>query len=88
MFTRGIGNILSAPISSRLSSNSFEGNSTTPGALWGHERTGFEVGGGRFEKMIVYVGSIFAGAAGIALLGWGLDVKNRASRVSNANHRG
>jgi hypothetical protein len=39
------------------------------------ESTGFEVGDGRFEKMIIYVGTCFAGAAAIAALGWGIEGK-------------
>lgn len=84
MLTRGAGNILSATISSQLvawKAPNSNANSTSVEASWEHERTGFDVGGGRFEKVIIYVGTCFAGAAGIALLGWGLDVRNRASRM-------
>lgn len=37
--------------------------------------TGFGVQGGKYEGMIVYVGSCFAGAALVALLGWGGERK-------------
>jgi hypothetical protein len=33
------------------------------------------VGDGRFEKMIIYVGTCFAGAAGVAALGWAMDIR-------------
>lgn len=37
--------------------------------------TGFGVQGGKYEGMIVYVGSCFAAAALVALLGWGGERK-------------
>lgn len=70
LFTRGLGNILSTPISTALSkktsiSDSF-GTST-------HSNLGFKVADGRYEKMIWYSGSCFAAAGIIALLGWGVE---------------
>ncbi|KAL1683007.1 major facilitator superfamily domain-containing protein [Schizophyllum commune] len=59
---RGIGNVLSTPIATALTSKSI--SSTLPSA------TGFAVGGGRFESMIIYSGTCFAGAAGLAVFGW------------------
>ncbi len=73
MLSRGVGNILCTPISSALS--------TISESAIGKASTGFQVAGGRFENMILYVGSCFAGAAGVALLGWGLDA--RAGRARN-----
>jgi MFS transporter, MCT family, solute carrier family 16 (monocarboxylic acid transporters), member 10 len=60
--SRGLGNILSTPISTALSSPQ-SGNHR-------HERFGFDVGGGRFENVILYTGSCFAAAAIIASIGW------------------
>lgn len=65
MFSRGIGNIVSAPISAKLYMQPIWRSSV--------ERLGFDVASGRFETMIIYVGTCFAGAAGVAALGWGLE---------------
>ncbi|KAJ7617495.1 major facilitator superfamily domain-containing protein, partial [Mycena polygramma] len=54
--TGGIGNILSTPISAKLYSQHHN-------ATGGLDRTGFDVGDGRFEKMIIYVGTCFGAAA-------------------------
>ncbi|KAJ7745497.1 MFS general substrate transporter [Mycena olivaceomarginata] len=82
--SRGIGNIVATPISAKLYTQHhlyLQGNVTT-----GHgnmnatmARTGFDVGDkdGRFATMIVYVGTCFAGAAGVAALGWMLDRRSR-----------
>ncbi|KAL1742539.1 major facilitator superfamily domain-containing protein [Schizophyllum fasciatum] len=58
---RGIGNVLSTPIATALIGNS---------AHTSMNSSGFSVGGGRFESMIIYSGTCFAGAAGLAFLGW------------------
>ncbi|TFK53800.1 MFS general substrate transporter [Heliocybe sulcata] len=63
MLSRGFGNVLSTPISTSLS----RGEGSRSG------RMGFDVAGGRFEKLIVYVGTCFAGAAVLALAGWGVE---------------
>ncbi|KAK7047429.1 hypothetical protein VNI00_006660 [Paramarasmius palmivorus] len=75
MFSRGIGNILSTPISTALSS-SRNSSSTTPKA---DVHLGFGVDNGKYEKVIVYVGTCFAGAAVISLMGWAGE-KRRANR--------
>ncbi|KAJ7187252.1 MFS general substrate transporter [Mycena filopes] len=74
LFSRGLGNILSTPISAKL----YTSSRNVTGAIG----TGFDVGDGRFETMIIYVGTCFAGAAGIAALGWGMDARKvpRTSR--------
>ncbi|KAJ7606026.1 MFS general substrate transporter [Roridomyces roridus] len=71
LLSRGIGNIVSTPISAKL--YSMANNAT--GEMHAHGSTGFTVGEGRFQKMIIYVGTCFAGAAGIAVLGWAMDRK-------------
>ncbi|KAL1757924.1 major facilitator superfamily domain-containing protein [Schizophyllum commune] len=58
---RGIGNVLSTPIAKALTG-------TGPHLMKG--ATGFAVGGGRFESMIIYTGTCFTGAAGLAVFGW------------------
>jgi len=68
MLSRGFGNVLSTPISTSLS----EGNA---GPSYSLNKTGFDVAGGQFQKMIVYVGTCFAGAAVLALAGWGMEKK-------------
>nr|AGC14695.1 hypothetical protein [Lentinula edodes]AGC14720.1 hypothetical protein [Lentinula edodes]AGC14729.1 hypothetical protein [Lentinula edodes] len=75
LFSRGIGNIFSTPISSALTS--LHSNSTTSSFTHTSNHLGFDVGGGKFEKMIVYVGMCFAGAALIALVGWVMDAAIR-----------
>lgn len=72
MLSRGVGNILCMPISSI--------SETMSGPAVGSASTGFPVADGRFENMILYVGSCFAGAAVVALLGWGLDMNTVRSR--------
>ncbi|EEB97080.1 hypothetical protein MPER_03673, partial [Moniliophthora perniciosa FA553] len=63
MFSRGIGNILSTPISTAL----FSSNSSVPELA--DVRLGFDVDNGKYEKMILYVGTCFAGAAVFDWLG-------------------
>ena len=58
---RGVGNVLSTPIATALTGT---GSHLVKGA------TGFAVGGGRFESMILYTGTCFTGAAGLAVFGW------------------
>ncbi|KAF7316238.1 hypothetical protein MIND_00142400 [Mycena indigotica] len=57
LLSRGIGNIVSTPISARLYGGS-NGTSHHHSQL-----TGFDVGDGRFRNMILYVGTCFASAA-------------------------
>ncbi|KAJ7845365.1 major facilitator superfamily domain-containing protein [Mycena olivaceomarginata] len=76
LLTRGLGNIMSAPISAKLYSQSHNITSS-PGS------TGFDVGYGRFEKMIIYVGTCFAGAAGVAALGLAMDVRKGRQAPGN-----
>jgi len=65
MLSRGLGNILSTPISTALSRSSQNASD--------HPAIGFEVGGGRFENVIVYAGVCFASASLIAGIGWGME---------------
>ncbi|EJC98138.1 MFS general substrate transporter [Fomitiporia mediterranea MF3/22] len=82
--TRGIGNILSAPISTALSDinaiSAAMGVVGNPAHLPDHPSLGFDVADGRYAKMIVYVGTCFAGSGIIALVGLGLDVYERRTR--------
>ncbi|KAJ7367326.1 major facilitator superfamily domain-containing protein [Mycena albidolilacea] len=77
LLTRGVGNIMSAPISAALYSQSHNITGSP-------ERTGFDVGDGRFEKMIIYVGTCFAGAAGVAALGLTMDAR-KGRQTGNQN---
>ncbi|KAJ3801192.1 MFS general substrate transporter [Lentinula aff. detonsa] len=80
LFSRGMGNIFSTPISSALTS--LKNNSTTSPHGFNHSaHLGFDVGGGRFEKMIMYVGICFASAALITLVGWVTDVARRRNAL-------
>ncbi|KAF7348227.1 hypothetical protein MSAN_01776300 [Mycena sanguinolenta] len=76
LLSRGIGNIVSTPISAQLLTSQAH-NSTSP------DSTGFDVGDGRFEKMIIYVGTLFAGAASVAVLGLAMDSRKRKGPMSN-----
>ena len=83
LLSRGLGNILSTPISTALDSQSSQGDSA---AL---KHTGFQVGNGRFERMIVYVGTCFACAAAMAVLGWVVNVQvQRRGRAQTGARRG
>ncbi|KII87272.1 hypothetical protein PLICRDRAFT_42920 [Plicaturopsis crispa FD-325 SS-3] len=74
LFSRGLGNILSTPIATSLARVSSSNVLNLKGRL------GFDVGGGRFEKMIIYVGTCFAGAAIVASVGWGMQKARSPSR--------
>ncbi|KAH7925578.1 MFS general substrate transporter [Leucogyrophana mollusca] len=75
LLSRGLGNILSSPISTSLLSGYASGS-------WGFHtaKTGFGVGGGQFANMIIYVGTCFACAALIVGVGWGLGVNKPKAR--------
>ncbi|VDB91903.1 unnamed protein product [Peniophora sp. CBMAI 1063] len=67
MCTRGLGNVLSTPLATALSSGS--GINATAAV-----HTGFAVAGGKYKDMIVYVGTCFAAAAVIAAVGLGREM--------------
>ena len=75
MATRGIGNILSAPISTALSHLSLtpDTSSASTSSADSEVSLGFDVADGKFAKMILYTGTCFAGAGIIALVGLGFD---------------
>lgn len=75
LLSRGIGNIASTPISNAL----LRSNSPSP-LLHHSNKTGFSVGEGRFEDLILYAGTCFAAASMIAVVGWGME-KSRAQRA-------
>ncbi|KAG8830580.1 hypothetical protein FRC17_004684 [Serendipita sp. 399] len=74
MFSRGLGNILSTPITAAMAHP--RGDDAMPGRL------GFGVGNGKFENVIVYTGTCFAGASLIAGFGWIVDQARKGSRTS------
>jgi hypothetical protein len=79
MLFRGIGNILSTPISTALLSNV---DPNTPDLSLGSK--GLVLGGafkGQYEKVIVYAGTCFAAAAVVVVVGW---VVNRRSASHNS----
>ncbi|KAL1750452.1 major facilitator superfamily domain-containing protein [Schizophyllum commune] len=113
LLTRGVGNIVSTPISTALetpvycsgstnasiagstngsiagSTNAYIARSTN-GSIAATSRSnaatctgktaldlGFDVAGGRFEKMIIYTGACFAGAALMVTAGWGVEARRR-----------
>ncbi|KAF8999551.1 MFS general substrate transporter [Hymenopellis radicata] len=72
LLSRGLGNILSTPISSGLLTGSTVDMTKA-----------FPLSGGKYENMIIYVGTCFAGAAGISLFGWALELKQRVRRSAS-----
>ncbi len=74
LLSRGLGNILSTPISTAL--QHAHRQSATDAAHTAH-KSGFTVADGRYHDMIVYTGSCFAGAAVIAVVGWSLERRNQ-----------
>ncbi|KAF7314654.1 hypothetical protein MKEN_00939200 [Mycena kentingensis (nom. inval.)] len=85
LLSRGIGNIVSTPISARLYAAAGGPNATAHNS----RHTGFDVGEGRFRNMILYVGTCFAGAAVFAAigLGWGMLEGETASRSARSERR-
>ncbi|KAJ7153057.1 major facilitator superfamily domain-containing protein [Mycena crocata] len=77
LLSRGIGNIVSTPISANL----YAQPRNATGVV---ESTGFQVGDGRFQQMIIYVGTCFAGAAGVSALGWALEVRKPRQNGQNS----
>ncbi|EIM81623.1 MFS general substrate transporter, partial [Stereum hirsutum FP-91666 SS1] len=65
LFSRGLGNVLSSPISTALSASTH---------FVAHEKTGFDVDNGRYGRLIIYVGTCLAGAAMVMLAGWMKEV--------------
>ena len=90
MLTRGIGNILSTPISTALSDISSltaaTGDLTASSSTSGNLALGFDVADGRYARMIVRVGICFAGTGMIALLGSGADVCRKRTRQAQQTH--
>ncbi len=67
MLSRGVGNILSTPVSTALQRVQFSQSTVS---LTGQALNGYKVAGGQYERMIIYVGTCFAGAAVIVATGW------------------
>lgn len=63
LFSRGLGNVMSTPISNALAA-------TTSTSAASHVHTGFDVDGGRYGSMIVYVGTCFAAASMLTMAGF------------------
>lgn len=70
MLFRGIGNILSGPISTALQPIQSDPPFTSG-------RIGIKVAEGRYEKVIVYAGTCFAAAAVMVAVGWVVDGRTR-----------
>ena len=67
MLSRGIGNILSTPISTALQPSQ---STTASMRVSSHHEIGFKLAGGRYEKVIVYAGTCFVAAAVVVAAGW------------------
>ena len=70
LLTRGLGNVLSTPISTALFQAKNVGSSH-------RDDFGFFVGGGKYEGMIVYVGTCFAASAIVAIAALGFEKLRR-----------
>ena len=70
LLSRGLGNVLSTPISTSL----FQPRRVVSS----HQaKLGFFVGGGKYEGMIVYVGTCFAASSIVALIALGFEKLRR-----------
>ncbi|THH12106.1 hypothetical protein EW146_g7813 [Bondarzewia mesenterica] len=79
MLTRGLGNVLCTLIATSLANISTDATYPKAGD------SGFTLEGGRFHRLILYVGMCYAGAALVALVGWGgkeeIDIKASYSKT-------
>ncbi|CAE6459568.1 unnamed protein product [Rhizoctonia solani] len=66
MLSRGLGNVLSTPISSVL----------IAGSMREYIRFGLQ-NGSRWANLIIYIGTVFAGATSVGLFGWLMDRRMR-----------
>ncbi|KDQ58232.1 hypothetical protein JAAARDRAFT_129670, partial [Jaapia argillacea MUCL 33604] len=64
MLSRGLGNVLSTPISTSLA------NISPMVSGMGSGKTGFAIDEGRFDRLIIYCGACYAVVAAVALVGW------------------
>ncbi|KAI0092568.1 major facilitator superfamily domain-containing protein [Irpex rosettiformis] len=77
--TRGIGNILTTPISTALQGRTQASELTTHHGI---AKTGFDVAGGHYSAMISYAGACFAAATVVSIVGWAFDRRSRARIIS------
>ncbi|KAJ3549518.1 hypothetical protein NM688_g5169 [Phlebia brevispora] len=78
MFSRGVGNILSTPVSTAL--QGAHGSLLAAGlSRRSLQETGYTAAEGQYENMILYVGSCFAGATIITVVGWIYEVRHHRS---------
>ncbi|GJE99056.1 MFS general substrate transporter [Phanerochaete sordida] len=78
LFTRGIGNVVSTPISTALQSVKIPFLSSSA------PRIGFAADDSHFAAVIIYTGACFAMAVGVATVGWALDRRPEAKQVDEA----
>lgn len=76
MFSRGLGNVLSTPISNALLTRTAVKLSAR--AILVARTTGFEVANGRFNHIIVFTGACLVGTAALSLAAWSREVMRRA----------
>lgn len=69
MFTRGLGNVLSTPVSTCLAPV----QSLSATAIGGGGRQGFALDDGQFARLIAYIGMCYAAATLISVVGWRLE---------------
>lgn len=78
LMSRGIGNILSTPISTALQRTHSDAAHLHPV----QPKSGFAVAEGRYDAMICYAGTCFAGAAVVAIIGWSVDRRSHSHATS------
>ena len=75
LFTRGVGNVVSTPISTALQLVKI------PIASSSAPRIGLAVDDSHFAAVIVYTGACFAVAVAVAIFGWLLDRRPASKQV-------
>lgn len=78
MLSRGIGNILSTPISTALQPARSPAVTSPSPPVYQHE-IGLKLAGGQYEKVIVYAGTCFVAAAAVIVAGWVIERKYPSS---------
>ena len=78
MLSRGIGNILSTPISTALQPARSPAITPPSPPVYQHE-IGCKLAGGQYEKVIVYAGTCFVAAAAVIVAGWAVERKYPSS---------
>lgn len=82
MLSRGIGNILSTPISTALQPARSPAVTAPSPPVYQHQ-IGLKLAGGQYENVIIYAGTCFVAAAVVIAAGWAVERKYPSSAVSS-----